>query len=120
MGITDRIVLIIIGFGLVVTAIWFWRALAGYPREPGASSPAAAVERDLTDRTTPAKVGWNWGAFFLGPLWYFGQGLWVYAIILVILIMLSGGILLPFVMLYSGAKANETLDDEHLARHSVY
>jgi len=120
MGITDRIVLLVIIFGLVVTLIWFQRALAGYPRDPAASTPAAAVERDLTHRATPPKLGWNWGAFFLGPVWYFVHGLWVHAIILTILIMLSGGILLPFVMIYAGMKANETLEDARLARHTVY
>src|SRR5205807_81202 len=29
-------------------------------------------------------------------------------------------ILLPFVMVYAGLKANETLEDARLARHSVY
>ena len=120
MGITDRIVLLVIVFGLVVTLIWYLRALAAYPRDPAASTPAAAVEGDLAHRMAPPKLGWNWGAFFLGPLWYFLRGLWVYAVILTILIMLSGGILLPFVMIYAGLKANETLEDARLARHTVY
>ena len=120
MGITDRIVLAVIVFGLVVTLIWFKRALSGYPREPAAHSPAADVERDLIHRMAPAKLGWNWGAFFLGPMWYLFEGLWVYTVILTCLLMLSGGILLPFVMVYSGLKANETLEDARLAHHSVY
>jgi len=44
----------------------------------------------------------------------------VYSIILTVLIVLSGGILLPFVMFYSGLKANETLADNQLAQHTVY
>ena len=120
MGITDRIVLAVIVFGLVVTLIWFKRALSGYPRDPAAHSPAAEVERDLTHRMAPAKLGWNWGAFFLGPLWFLVRGLWVHAVILTLLILLSGGILLPFVMVYAGTKANETVEDARLARHSVY
>jgi hypothetical protein len=39
---------------------------------------------------------------------------------LVLLLGLSALILLPFVMLYAGAKANETLADFRLARLSVY
>jgi hypothetical protein len=120
MGITERIVLSIIAFGVIVGLIWLNRVLASYPYDPSLSSRAAQVERDLSRHSTPPKLGWNWGAFFLGPVWYFFHGLWVHAVILTILIVLSGGILLPFVMLYGGLKANETLEDARLARHSVY
>ena len=120
MGITDRIVLGIIAFGAVVTLIWLKRALSSYAQDPALFAPPARVERDLSHRSTPPKLGWNWGAFFLGPVWYLTHGLWVYAVILTILIMLSGGILLPFVMLYGAFKANETLEDARLARYSLF
>ena len=120
MGITELIVLTIIVFGTIVTLVWLKRALSSYPHDPALFAPGVLVERDLSHHSTPPKLGWNWGAFFLGPVWYFGHGLWVHAVFLTILILLSGGILLPFVMLYSALKANETLEDARLARHSAY
>lgn len=120
VAITERIVLVVIVFGLIVTLIWLKRALSAYPHDPALYAPGAMVERDLSHHATPPKLGWNWGAFFLGPVWYLGHNLWVHVVFLTILILLSGGILLPFVMLYSGLKANETLEDARLARHTVY
>jgi hypothetical protein len=120
MGVTEWIVAGVIVFGAVVTAIWFARAAASYPRDPALASPAALVERDLAHYAPQAKLGWNWGAFFLGPIWYLLNGLWVHAVILAILILLSGGILIPFVMLYGGLKANETRQDAQLARHTLF
>jgi hypothetical protein len=120
VGITERIVLAVIVFGLIVTLIWLKRALSSYPQDPAQFAPGALVERDLSHHSTPPKLGWNWGAFMLGPVWYFGHGLWVHAVFLTVLIALSGGILLPFVMLYGALKANETLEDARLARHSAY
>ena len=117
---TTTIIMLLIIAGLLTLLIWLWRALRTYPRDEAAHTPAAAVEHDLATRVTPAKLGWNWGAFFLGPIWFLLEGLWVYAIILTVLILLSGGILLPFVMLYSGLKANETRADQKLAQHTVY
>ena len=117
---TTTIIMLHIIFGLLTLLIWLWHALRTYPRDEAAHTPAAAVEHDLATHVTPGKLGWNWGAFFLGPIWFFGQGLWVYSIILTVLIVLSGGILLPFVMFYSGLKANETLADNQLAQHTVY
>src|SRR5437588_409281 len=120
MGTTTTIVLILIIIGLLALAVSLAQAVAAYPRVPAAHGPGAAVERDLGGRATPPKLGWNWGAFFLGPVWYLLQGLWTYTIIFTFMLMLSGGILLPFVMVYAGLKANETLEDARLARHSVY
>lgn len=120
MSITSQIVLSIIAFGVVVTLVWLKRALSSYPQDPTLSAPAARVERDLSHRSTPPKLGWNWGAFLLGPVWYVGHGLWVHAVFLTILLLLSGGILLPVVMLYGALKANETLEDARLARHSLF
>jgi Protein of unknown function (DUF2628) len=119
MGIAERVVLGIIAFGMIVGLVWLNRALAAYRYDPSPLARGAEVERDLSHHSTPTKLGWAWGAFFFGPVWYFFHGLWVHAVILTILIALSGGILLPFVMLYGGFKADETLEDARLARHSV-
>ncbi|HLW60071.1 MAG TPA: DUF2628 domain-containing protein [bacterium] len=120
MGVTERIVLILIAAGVLTLVIWLVRALSSYPQDEAAQSPGGRVARDLTGATTPPKLSWNWGAFFLGPIWYLLEGLWVHAIIMTTLLLLSGAILLPFVMLYSGLKANETLADKRLAQHSFY
>ncbi|HKV45196.1 MAG TPA: DUF2628 domain-containing protein [bacterium] len=120
MGITERIVLVLIAAGVLTLVIWLVRALSSYPQDAAAHSPGGRVEHDLSGHITPPKLSWNWGAFFLGPIWYLLEGLWVHAVIMTTLLMLSGGILLPFVMLYSGLKANETLADKRLAQHSFY
>ena len=95
MGTTTTIVLILIMIGLLTLAIWLARALASYPRDPAAHGPGAVVERDLSGRATPPKLGWNWGAFFLGPIWYLFQGLWVYTIILTCLLAILMLVLRP-------------------------
>jgi hypothetical protein len=118
--LTSTIVLLLIIIGLLGFFVWLTQALTSYQPLKVGPSPAVAVARDLRHRRTPPKLGWNWWAFFLGPIWFLSEGLWVHAIILVTLIGLSGGILLPFTMVYSGAKANETLQDFRLARHGYY
>ncbi len=120
MDLTSLIVFVLIVIGLLTFFIWLTRTLPSYQPLKVGPPPPVYVERDLSHRITPPKLGWNWWAFFLGPIWYLAEGLWVYAIILVLLVGLSAGILLPFVMLYAGAKANETLADAHLARDSFY
>lgn len=120
MGLTGSIVLILIVLGVLVLFAWIARTVPAYQPVKIGPSPAPFVANDLERRVTPPKLGWNWWAFFLGPIWFLFEGFWVQAIILLLLIGLSGGILLPFVMVYSGAKANETLVDFRLARHSFY
>jgi hypothetical protein len=61
----------------------------------------------LYHRPMPPRLSWNWAAFVLGPVWYAARGLWVHATIMAGLYLLSGLVLLPFVHLYSGLKANE-------------
>ncbi len=120
MELTGSIIFLCILFGLLVFFVWLTRALSAYQPLKIGPTPGVFVERDLRRSTTPPKLGWNWWAFFLGPVWFLAEGLWMHAIILILLIGLSGGILLPFTMLYSGAKANETLVDFRLARLSFY
>jgi hypothetical protein len=120
MDITAKIVLIIILFGLLVVFIWYSRSRPAYAPVRVGVRPAEFVEDDLSHRRTPPKLGWNWWAFFLGPIWYLAEGLWVHAIILALLIGLTGGILWPFAAVYAGAKADETLADYRLARDTFY
>lgn len=120
MDLTAKIVLLIILFGLLIVFIWYSRSRPAYAPVRVGPSPAPFVEQDVTLLHTPPKLGWNWWAFFLGPVWYLAEGLWVHAIILTLLIGLSGGILWPFAAVYAAAKANETLVDFRLARHSFY
>ncbi len=120
MDITSLTVFGIIVIGLVVFFIWLTRTLPAFQPLKVGPPPPVYVARDLSRHVTPPKLGWNWWAFFLGPIWFLAEGLWVHAIILTVLVGLSGGILLPFVMLYSGAKAEETRADARLARDSYY
>jgi uncharacterized protein DUF2628 len=120
VDIISLIVFVLIVFGLLIFFIWLTRTLPAYQPLKVGPPPPVYVERDLSHHVTPPKLGWNWWAFFLGPIWFLAEGLWVHAIILVLLIGLSAGILLPFAMLYSGAKAEETRKDAKLARLSVY
>jgi Protein of unknown function (DUF2628) len=121
MDVTAKIVLVIMLFGLLVVFVWYARSRAAYAPVRVGPRPGQFVEEDLTHyRRTPPKLGWNWWAFFLGPIWYLAEGLWVHAIILTLLIGLSGGILWPFAAVYAGAKANETLYDFRLARDTFY
>jgi len=120
MGVTGFIVFALLGVGAAVVVIWLSYALVAYGRGQTPPTPAQTVEQDLEDRSTPRKLEWNWAAFFLGPLWFLARGLWVHTFILTSLLALSGGILLPFVLLYSALKGNETLEDFRLAKLSVY
>jgi Protein of unknown function (DUF2628) len=120
MDITAKIVLIIILFGLFVVFVWYSRSRPAYAPVRVGPRPAQFVEEDVTRRRTPPKLGWNWWAFFLCPIWFLAEGLWVHAIILTLLIGMSGGILWPFAAVYAGAKANETLADFRLARDTFY
>ena len=74
----------------------------------------------LYHRPMPPRLGVNWPALVLGPLWYFGTGLWVHGSIMLSIAFLSGGLLAPLVWLYAGLKANEDLLEARLARRSVY
>jgi hypothetical protein len=120
MDLTAKIVLVIVLFGLFVFFYWYASSRPAYAPVRVGSSPAAFVEADLARSAAPPKLGWNWWAFFLCPIWYVAEGLWAHAIILTLLIGMSGGILWPFAAVYAGAKANETLIDFRLARHSFY
>ena len=107
-------------FGLLVFFIWLTQALSHYQPLRVGASPTEFVARDVLGHVTPPKLGWNWWAFFLGPVWFIAEGIWFHGIILLLLATLSGGVLLPFVMVYSAMKSRETLEDRRIARHTFY
>ena len=74
----------------------------------------------LYHRPMPRRLSINWAALVLGPVWYFGAGLWVHGSILLTIAFLSGGLLAPFVWLYAGFKANEDLLDARIMGRNVY
>jgi len=111
---------VLILFGLLVFFVWLTQALSHYQALKVGPSPKEFVARDLAGHVTPAKLGWDWWAFFLGPIWFFAEGLWVQGLILVMLIGFSAGVLLPFAMVYAALKSRETLEDRRIAKHSFY
>jgi hypothetical protein len=74
----------------------------------------------LYHQPLPPRLQVNWWALLLGPVWYLAKGLWVYASVLFTIVLLSGGVLAPFVWLYAGLKADEDLLDARIARRSYY
>ncbi len=101
-----------------------WQAIAGGIRNV-LEFPVGLTRRDdplasLYHESLPPRLQWNWWAVVFGPFWYFAKGLWVHGVILVSIVFLSGGVLLPFVWLYAGLKANEDLLEFRVARRSYY
>ena len=111
---------VLILIGLLAFFISLTQALSHYQALKVGPSPKESVARDLAGHVTPVKLGWNWWAFFLGPCWFIAEGLWVQGLILILIIGLSGGVLLPFAMVYAAAKSRETLEDRRLSKHSFY
>ena len=121
VDITTVAVACIVGFGLLVFFTWLTLSLTNYQTfKVGVVPPKEFVVRDLDAYATAPKVGWDWWAFFLGPIWFFAEGIWTHAIVLLLIAVLSGGVLLPFVMVYSAAKGREVLEDRRIAKDSVY
>ncbi len=101
-----------------------WQAISGAVRKL-LETPVGITRSDdplatLYHQPLPPRLKWNWWALLFGPFWYVGQGLWIHAIILLAIIVLSGGLLLPFVWLYAALKANEDLLEFRIARRSFY
>lgn len=101
-----------------------WRAIAGGISRFLNISVGVARQDDpiktLYHRPMPRRLSWNWLAFIFGPFWYVARGLWVHATIMFGLILLSGGLLLPFVWLYCALKANEDGLEFRIAERSFY
>lgn len=94
-----------------------WQGIAGvFRRILRADDPV----QTLYHRALPPRLEWNWWALIFGPFWYLVEGLWVHAFILFSIVILSGGVLIPFVWLYAGLKANEDLLDHQVMKRSYY
>lgn len=49
---------------------------------------------------------WNWAAFLFSGVWYLAKGLWVKALALVILAVVTGGVAVPLVWIYAAVAGN--------------
>ncbi len=101
-----------------------WRAIADGIRKI-LNTPVGFQRREepipkLYHRPMPRRLSWNWLAFILGPFWYVARGLWVHATIMFGLILLSGGVLVPFVWLYCALKATEDGLEFQIQERSFY
>jgi hypothetical protein len=85
-----------------------------------APGPRADLVADVGDHNPPPRLSWNWAAALLGPFWYLWRGLWAHFCALTAVVLLSGGLLAPFVWLYCAVKANEDLWELRKARWSAY
>jgi len=58
---------------------------------------------------------WNWAAFLFGGVWYLAKGIWVKGVGICLLSLLTHGLALPLLWLYSGVFGN--WDHYLLKRH---
>ena len=61
------------------------------------------------------RLKWNWPAFLLGPLWYFMHGLWHQALIMLVVMFMSGFVLVLPIAIYCGLRFEED-NHEHLEK----
>jgi hypothetical protein len=122
---------VILALALMGTALYLawrlispvWRqAVEEVDRELAAEVPIPKPDlaADVADHNPPPRLSWNWAAALLGPFWYLWRGLWAHFCVLVATVLLSGGLLLPFVWLYCAVKANEDAWEYRKARWSAY
>ena len=64
-----------------------------------------------------SKVVWNWAAFLFGAIWYLFRGMWAKALLLVALLIFTGGLLAIPVWIYGGLMG--TYDDYLLRRRGT-
>ena len=53
------------------------------------------------------KEGFSWPALFFGPLWGFTKGFWIWDVILLIVMIVSGGAATPLIGLIYGCYGNK-------------
>lgn len=51
-------------------------------------------------------LSWNWSAFLFGTIWYFLKGMWAKGLLMILLTILFGGGIAPFLWFYSGLCGN--------------
>ena len=77
---------------------------------PAATIPDGAFNREHYRRAFAKfdanggsfSANWNWGAMLFSGLWYFYRGMWAKGAIVFLLAILTGGIAVPFIWIYSG------------------
>lgn len=62
--------------------------------------------------------GWSWAGLALGPIWYLTNGMIKKGTVMVLVILASCLLALPFVMIYCGAKAKSDYYEKILRARS--
>ena len=63
-------------------------------------------------------AGWDWGAFVIGPFWYFSKGMNVKGFCLLFFVVISCLLAAPFVWIYCGARGRGDWYDHRLREKS--
>jgi hypothetical protein len=128
MAAVVGVLLALVLMGTAVYLAWrlgaptWQRAVQEVDRELSGEAPVPRPDLvlDVGDHNPPARLSWNWAAALLGPFWYLWRGLWAHFCALSAVVLLTGGLLAPFVWLYCALKANEDLWELRKARWSAY
>lgn len=93
--------------------------VAAPPQFAPPAPPVGANDDDLSpyyrdqfaqlDSYPNKRAKFNWAAFWLGPFWYLGRGMWAKALILFGMAVASGGVAGLFLAIYAGVRGTNDL-----------
>ncbi|MFC1517863.1 DUF2628 domain-containing protein [Candidatus Margulisiibacteriota bacterium] len=69
-------------------------------------------KKKLRSQRLKNKLPWSWPAFLLGPIWYLSHGIWRPALIMGVVLLMSGFILVFPIAIYCAIRFEEDLHEQ--------